>query len=186
MATVMTRINSNVLAKARATKPEYDSLAAHLSRLIEKGLDSSVKMTEALKGPESYSNNIYKEDKVKRNSTKKADPFSSKNLKVDLIPKDLQDCAETFIEWWAARHKKGASCSKNVAEREFRKLRQWTVEEREKAIQDAIYKPWTQLYAPKSLNGKPETERNNPLYPDFTGIAAKQREEKDGVLRGIV
>ena len=194
----MTRINSNVLAKARATKPEYDSMTAHLSRLIELGLDSGLTLTKGLEPRSLYNNNIENKknkEKSKSNftktskaleSTEKRDPFASKVLKPELIPKDLQDCSELFIEWWAARHKKGATCSSKIAEREFSKLRAWNPQKRLEAIQKAIYKPWMQLYAVTDTQAA-EVAASGPRLPDYTGIAAKQREEaaNNGVLGGM-
>ena len=183
----MTRINSNVLSKARATKPEYDSMTAHLSRLVELGLDSRVTLTEGQQPRSLINNNIgNKKNKEKEKSTEKRDPFASKNLKPELIPKDLKDCSELFIEWWAARYKKGAVCTQTVAEREFKKLRAWNPQKRIEAIQKAIYKPWMQLYEIKD-QGLPDSSQGGSRLPDFTGIAARQREESTGhgVLEGM-
>ena len=183
----MCRINSNVLAKARATKPEYDSMTAHLSRLIELGLDSGLTLTKGHEARSLYNNKIEnKKNKEKEKSTEKRDSFASKVLKAEQIPKDLQDCSELFIEWWAARHKKGATCSSKIAEREFSKLRAWSKVNRISALQKAIYKPWMQLYAVTDAQAA-ETASSGPRLPDYTGIAAKQKAEASGsgVLEGM-
>ncbi len=47
MSTVQVRLSHRVVTAALATKPDYDTLAAHLSRLIESGLDSAFKLGKA-------------------------------------------------------------------------------------------------------------------------------------------
>jgi len=187
----MIRLNSKVIARARSTKPEYDTMTAHLSRLVDLGLDSMATMIEGRQARDLYnnniSNNINKEkEKSTKSTPKRRDPYSAKVLKDDLIPEDLKECTELFTEWWSARHKKGATCSSKIAEREFSKLRAWNPQKRLEAIQKAIYKPWMQLYAVTDTQAA-EVAASGPRLPDYTGIAAKQREEaaNNGVLGGM-
>ena len=135
-----------------------------------------------LKKGSSKNHEIVTVNKEKEKSTKstpkRRDPYSAKVLKDDLIPEDLKECTELFVEWWSARHKKGATCSSKIAEREFSKLRAWSKVNRISALQKAIYKPWMQLYAVTDAQAA-ETAPSAPRLKDFTGAAAKMRAEQN-------
>ena len=179
----MIRLNSKVIARARSVIPEYDTMTAQLSRLGDVGLDSMATMIEGRQARDLYnnniSNNINKEkEKSTKSTAKRRDPYSAKVLKDDLIPEDLKECTELFTEWWSARHKKGATCSSKIAEREFSKLRAWSKVNRISALQKAIYKPWMQLYAVTDAQAA-ETAPSAPRLKDFTGAAAKMRADQN-------
>ena len=101
-----------------------------------------------------------------RRKTKKTvatvnDPFSFYTITADLIPDDLKDYSELFIEWWPIRKKKGGVCSTKVANRLFDTLRSFPSQDRKEALEKAITGGWKDLF-PLKKGYKPEEPKNHP------------------------
>ena len=64
-----------------------------------------------------------KRKKAKPTATTMNDPFNSSCITADLIPDDLKQYSDLFIEWWPIRKQKGGVCSTKVANRLFDTLR---------------------------------------------------------------
>ena len=97
------------------------------------------------------------------------DPWSVKKVSPALVPDDLTQVAEKFVEWWAVRNK-GAVRTESVAYRELNKLRAWKATDRAKALDKAIASGWKQLYEPqelKSFNTPQEAPSNHPAQKVF-------------------
>ena len=179
MSTVQVKLSKRVVDLALASKPDYDSKTAHLSRLIESALDPTFtlgKPSPPAPGapvlPSSILFNKEEEERARETPVSPkptADPFRLKAVAADLIPEDLAASADLFCEWWSVRSK-GAVRSSKVAEREFNKLRAFKPVDRAAALQKAIAGGWKQLYEPKDLNtfNQPaEPVSNHPAHKVF-------------------
>ena len=163
MNTVQVKVSHRVVTAALEIKPDYDTNAAHLSRLLELGIDTALSLGKPAApqgGTVLPSKAVNKEKDVEialqaeeahipiKELKKVKDPFSTKTIASELIPEELEGVADLFCEWWAVRAK-GATFTKSVAKREFKKLLAWSPEDRTKALQSAIASGWKQLYEPK-------------------------------------
>ena len=109
-----------------------------------------------------------KEKEAKRSVKTMNDPFNSSCITTDLIPDDLKQYSDLFIEWWPIRKKKGASCTTSVAERIFKTLRSFPSQDRKEALEKAITAGWKDIY-PLKKGYKPEEPKNNhPASRVFT------------------
>ena len=112
-------------------------------------------------------------EKMKRKKTKPSvtamnDPFNSSCITTDLIPDDLKQYSELFIEWWPIRKQKGGVCSTKVANRLFETLRSFPSQDRKEALEKAITGGWKDIY-PLKKGYKPEEPKNNhPASRVFT------------------
>ena len=112
-------------------------------------------------------------EKMKRKKTKPSitnvnDPFSFHTITADLIPDDLKQYSDLFIEWWPIRKKKGGSCTSSVAERIFKTLRSFPSQDRKEALEKAITGGWSNVF-PLKKGYKPEEPKNNhPAARVFT------------------
>ena len=97
----------------------------------------------------------------KKQITTVNDPFSFYTITADLIPDDLKDYSELFIEWWPIRKKKGGVCSTKVANRLFDTLRSFPSQDRKEALEKAITGGWKDLF-PLKKGYKPEEPKNHP------------------------
>ena len=193
MSTVQVKLSKRVVDLALASKPDYDSNTAHLSRLIETALDPTFTLgkpsppapgapvlpsygfnKEEERARETFVPKTILKEEINRNPDRKVpgagDPYRLKTIAADLVPEDLAASADLFCEWWSVRGK-GAVRSKKVAVREFEKLRAFKPADRAAALQKAIAGGWKQLYEPKDLNtfNKPaEAEMNHPAHKVFT------------------
>ena len=106
----------------------------------------------------------------KNKEKKKIDPFSSPKIKKELIPDDLQRHADLIIEWWPIRHKKKATCSEKVAQRIFKTLRSFTLEDQIKSLEMAIIGGYKDVYKPnlQKIYKKEEPVVNHPASRVFT------------------
>ena len=96
------------------------------------------------------------------------DPFKSSCITADLIPNDLKQYSELFIEWWPIRKQKGGVCSTKVANRLFDTLRSFPSQDRKEALEKAITAGWKDIY-PLKKGYKPEEPKNNhPASRVFT------------------
>ena len=112
-------------------------------------------------------------EKMKRKKAKPStvimnDPFNSSCITADLIPDDLKQYSELFIEWWPIRKQKGGVCSTKVANRLFDTLRSFPSQDRKEALEKAITGGWKDIY-PLKKGYKPEEPKNNhPASRVFT------------------
>ena len=96
------------------------------------------------------------------------DPFNSSCINQSLIPDDLKEYSELFIEWWPIRKKKCGVCSTKVANRLFDTLRSFPSQDRKEALEKAISNGWKDIY-PVKKGYKPEEPKNNhPASRVFT------------------
>jgi len=102
----------------------------------------------------------------KKQITTVNDPFSFYTITADLIPDDLKDYSELFIEWWPIRKKKGGVCSTKVANRLFDTLRSFPSQDRKEALEKAITGGWKDVF-PLKKGYKPEEPKNHPNQKVF-------------------
>ena len=105
--------------------------------------------------------------KSKRKSTV-SDPFSYYIINPEVIPNDLKEYADLFIEWWPIRKKKGASCTQSVANRIFNTLRSFPSQDRKEALEKAITGGWKDIYPLKKGYKQEEPKNNQPASRVFT------------------
>ena len=111
-------------------------------------------------------------EKMKRKKVKTSqpvdDPFKHSCITADLIPDDLKQYSDLFIEWWPIRKQKGGSCTESVANRIFKTLRSFPSQDRKQALEKAITGGWKDIY-PLKKGYKPEEPKNNhPASRVFT------------------
>jgi len=112
-------------------------------------------------------------EKMKRKKTKSTvttmnDPFKSSCITTDLIPDDLKQYSELFIEWWPIRKQKGGVCSTKVANRLFDTLRSFPSQDRKQALEKAITGGWKDLFPIKKSKFAEEPKNNHPASRVFT------------------
>ena len=128
---------------------------------------------EELKKSQYIRTILRKEMRIKQKKPKPTviavnDPFSSSCITADLIPDDLKQYSDLFIEWWPIRKQKGGSCTTSVAERIFKTLRSFPSQDRKEALEKAITGGWKDIY-PLKKGYKPEEPKNNhPAARVFT------------------
>ena len=104
----------------------------------------------------------------KNASTSSTDVFSSPTITADLIPDDLKEYAELFIEWWPIRKQKGGVNSTKVANRLFDTLRSFPSQDRKEALEKAITGGWKDIYPVKRSYKAEEQKNNHPAQRVFT------------------
>ena len=109
-----------------------------------------------------------KEKKIKPSVKTMNDPFRSSCITADLIPDDLKQYSELFIEWWPIRKKKGGVCSTKVANRLFDTLRSFPSQDRKEALEKAITGGWKDLFPIKKSKFTEEPKNNHPASRVFT------------------
>ena len=109
-----------------------------------------------------------KRKKVKPSTTPMNDPFISSCITADLIPDDLKQYSELFIEWWPIRKQKGGVCSTKVANRLFDTLRSFPSQDRKQALEKAITGGWKDLFPIKKSKFAEEPKNNHPASRVFT------------------
>ena len=112
-------------------------------------------------------------EKMKRKKAKPTvatmnDPFNSSCITVDLIPDDIKQYSELFIEWWPIRKQKGGVCSTKVANRLFDTLRSFPSQDRKQALEKAITGGWKDLFPIKKSKFTEEPKNNHPASRVFT------------------
>ena len=101
-------------------------------------------------------------------ATSSTDVFSSPTITADLIPDDLKEYAELFIEWWPIRKQKGGVNSAKVANRLFDTLRSFPSQDRKEALEKAITGGWKDIYPVKRSYKAEEPKNNHPQSRVFT------------------
>ena len=109
-----------------------------------------------------------KRKKAKPTATTMNDPFNSSCITADLIPDDLKQYSDLFIEWWPIRKQKGGTCSTSVANRIFTKLRSFPTQDRKQALEKAITGGWKDLFPIKKSKFTEEPKNNHPASRVFT------------------
>ena len=109
-----------------------------------------------------------KRKKAKPTATSINDPFNSSCITADLIPDDLKQYSELFIEWWPIRKQKGGVCSTKVANRLFDTLRSFPSQDRKQALEKAITGGWKDLFPIKKSKFTEEPKNNHPASRVFT------------------
>ena len=109
-----------------------------------------------------------KRKKAKPTATTMNDPFNSSCITVDLIPDDLKQYSDLFIEWWPIRKQKGGVCSTKVANRLFDTLRSFPSQDRKEALEKAITGGWKDLFPIKKSKFTEEPKNNHPASRVFT------------------
>ena len=109
-----------------------------------------------------------KRKKAKPTVTTMNDPFNSSCITADLIPDDLKQYSELFIEWWPIRKQKGGVCSTKVANRLFDTLRSFPSQDRKEALEKAITGGWKDLFPIKKSKFTEEPKNNHPASRVFT------------------
>ena len=194
MSTIQVKLSKRVVDQALAFKPDYDSNTAHLSRLLEMAIDSSLNLGARPAGAGSLSSVVNKEEDerareelINRPPTPfpakpPKDPFSKKTITKDLIPDDLKDnphLGELLIDFW---HVKKGTRSERAFNGLVTKLRAMTPSDQIKALQEAYNGGWATVYQPKPdtpQQGKwqqPEPEMKHPAYRDAREIIREQEE----------
>ena len=112
-------------------------------------------------------------EKMKRKKTKPTvktmnDPFNSSCITANLIPDDLKQYSELFIEWWPIRKQKGGVNSTKVANRLFDTLRSFPSQDRKEALEKAITGGWKDIYPVKRSYKAEEPKNNHPAQRVFT------------------
>ena len=109
-----------------------------------------------------------KRKKAKPTVTTMNDPFNSSCITVDLIPDDIKQYSDLFIEWWPIRKQKGGVCSTKVANRLFDTLRSFPSQDRKQALEKAITGGWKDLFPIKKSKFTEEPKNNHPASRVFT------------------
>ena len=109
-----------------------------------------------------------KRKKAKPTVTTMNDPFNSSCITADLIPDDLKQYSDLFIEWWPIRKQKGGVCSTKVANRLFDTLRSFPSQDRKQALEKAITGGWKDLFPIKKSKFTEEPKNNHPASRVFT------------------
>ena len=176
------QIKPQIVALLEPIKPEHQTMSTFINDLLyrtSKGLtpygtlylsseQSSPEKTKEKKqeSADKYSNI---ESINKNKEKKKIDVFASPNIKKEYIPDDLQRHADLIVEWWPIRHKKKATCSEKVAQRIFKTLRSFTLDEQIKALEMAIIGGYKDVYKPnlQKIYKKEEPVVNHPASKVF-------------------
>ena len=179
---IRVQIKPQIVALLEPIKPEHQTMATFINDMLfraSKGLhpyaimnlsseQSSPEKTKEKKqeSADKFSNI---ESINKNKEKKKIDPFSSPNIKKELIPDDLQRHADLIVEWWPIRHKKKATCSEKVAQRIFKTLRSFTLEDQIKSLEMAIIGGYKDVYKPnlQKIYKKEEPVVNHPASKVF-------------------
>ena len=106
--------------------------------------------------------------KTQKAQAPKRDPNRLKVLPTSSVPPDLADCSELLVEFWSV--KKGTRSSQ-VLKRITNKLRQWTPQQRQEALERAIASGWGDVFQPKkqtAYSPAQEPDMKHPAHRVFT------------------
>ena len=172
------QIKPQIVALLEPIKPEHQTMSTFINDLLyqtSKGLTPYVTLnlsSEQSSPEKTKEKKLESADKFsniesinKNKEKKKIDPFSSANIKKELIPDDLQSYTDLIIEWWPIRKKKGGVCSTKVANRIFDTLRSFPSHDRKEALENAITGGWKNLFPIKK--SKFEQEAQNVPKPKY-------------------
>ena len=175
-------IKPQIVALLEPIKPEHQTMSTFINDLLyrtSKGLTPYVTLNLSSEQSSPEKTKEKKQESAdkfsniesinKNKEKKKIDPFSSPNIKKELIPDDLQKHADLIVEWWPIRHKKKATCSEKVAQRIFKTLRSFTLEDQIKSLEMAIIGGYKDVYKPnlQKIYKKEEPVVNHPASKVF-------------------
>ena len=176
------QIKPQIVALLEPIKPEHQTMSTFINDLLyrtSKGLTPYVTLNLSSEQSSPKKTKIKKQESAdkfsniesinKNKEKKKIDPFSSPKIKKELIPDDLQRHADLIVEWWPIRHKKKATCSEKVAQRIFKTLRSFTLEDQIKSLEMAIIGGYKDVYVPslQKIYKKEEPVKNHPASKVF-------------------
>ena len=179
---IRVQIKPQIVALLEPIKPEHQTMSTFINDLLyrtSKGLTPYVTLNLSSEQSSPEKTKEKKQESADKFSNiesinnnkekKKIDPFSSPNIKKELIPDDLQRHADLIVEWWPIRHKKKATCSEKVAQRIFKTLRSFTLVEQIRALEMAIIGGYNDVYKPndKKFFKKEEPVVNHPASKVF-------------------
>ena len=142
-------------------------LDKELDDFLEKNRGEELKKTQDLRSMLRKERRL-KEKEAKRSVKTMNDPFNSSCINQSLIPDDLKEYSELFIEWWPIRKKKGGVCSTKGANRLFDTLRSYPSQARKQALEKAITGGWKDLFPIKKSKFTEEPKNNHPASRVFT------------------
>ena len=179
---IRVQIKPQIVALLEPIKPEHQTMATFINDMLfraSKGLTpyATLNLSSEQSSPEKTKEKKQESaDKFsniesinKNKEKKKIDPFSSPKIKKELIPDDLQRHADLIVEWWPIRHKKKATCSEKVAQRIFKTLRSFTLDDQIRALEMAIIGGYKDVYKPNNnkFGQKEEPVKNHPAQKLF-------------------
>ena len=179
------RFNRELYEQMTACKPKYLSTTDFIHLMADKGLTGCA--TLGICETRASSLSISQEKKLRAeeinhpqaakqitstNSERKSKNQYGKKLDPEVIPAELQDCADQIIEFWAV--KKGTR-SEGAATRLFNKLRVMGPSARITALHAATDAGWSTVYEPKTdaptqsrHNHQAEPQYKHPAHQVFT------------------
>ena len=176
------QIKPQIVALLEPIKPEHQSMSTFINDLLyrtSKGLTPYVTLNLSSEQSSAKKTKIKKQESAdkfsniesinKNKEKKKIDVFASPNIKKEYIPDDLQRHADLIVEWWPIRHKKKATCSEKVAQRIFKTLRSFTLEDQIKSLEMAIIGGYKDVYKPnlQKIYKKEEISAKHPQSKIF-------------------
>ena len=179
---IRVQIKPQIVALLEPIKPEHQTMATFINDMLfraSKGLTPYVTLNLSSEQSSPEKTKEKKQESAdkfsniesinKNKEKKKIDPFSSPKIKKELIPDDLQRHADLIVEWWPIRHKKKATCSEKVAQRIFKTLRSFTLEDQIKSLEMAIIGGYKDVYKPnlQKIYKKEEPVVNHPASKVF-------------------
>ena len=179
---IRVQIKPQIVALLEPIKPEHQTMATFINDTLyraSKGLHpcANMNLSSEQSSPEKTKEKKQESaDKFsniesinKNKEKKKIDVFASPNIKKEYIPDDLQRHADLIVEWWPIRHKKKATCSEKVAQRIFKTLRSFTLEDQIKSLEMAIIGGYKDIYKPnlQKIYKKEEPVVNHPASKVF-------------------
>ena len=179
---IRVQIKPQIVARLEPIKPEHQTMATFINDILyrtSKGLTpyATLNLSSEQSSPEKTKEKKQESadkfsniESINNNKEKKKiDVFASPNIKKEYIPDDLQRHADLIVEWWPIRHKKKATCSEKVAQRIFKTLRSFTLDEQIRALEMAIIGGYKDVYKPndKKFFKKEEPVVNHPASKVF-------------------
>jgi hypothetical protein len=169
-------IDPTVLAQVDAVCPSYLSRTAFINQAVDLYLnrvDTAGSITERVRqAPAQGERSVCSSNSINKRNNEKAKNQFGKKLDPEVIPAELEDCAEQILEFWAV--KKG-NRSEQTATRLFNKLRVMSPDDRVKALHAATDSGWASVFPPKNdaptqgrHNHQAEPEFKHPAHQVFT------------------
>jgi hypothetical protein len=144
---------------------------------VENALGGRSKTTQGGRSKTTYKQDPYKQDPLNKipkggreAKTDDPDPFRLKRLPADAVPSDLLGHSDLLLEFWQV--KKGTR-SRRVFERVCGKLRQWSFEQQQEALERAIASGWGDVFQPRAA--QPGVRGCRPDEKSIADLAAEMR-----------